>query len=50
MVEIQVRHYHKGYRTYITQGHKTTVIDGAFEKENADLKTSRYSTPYQYGT
>jgi len=50
MVEIHVHHDRDGYRTYITQGRKTIVIDGAFEDERNSVRTGKYSTNYLYGT
>jgi hypothetical protein len=50
MVEIRTHNGADGYRTYITQGRKTIVLDGQFGPERADTRTSRYCTPYLYGT
>ncbi len=49
MVDIHVYAGSKGYRTYITRGHKTTVIDGLFENPYKGTRTTRFVTSYMYG-
>lgn len=38
------------YRTYISYGHRTSVIDGNFTGDDGAVRTTRPANPYMYGT
>jgi len=50
MVEIHVHQDRDGCRSYIMQGRKVTVIDGFFQDDRKDIKTTRPINPYLFGT
>ncbi|HSW37791.1 MAG TPA: hypothetical protein VLG37_05520 [Candidatus Saccharimonadales bacterium] len=50
MVEIHVHKAPDGWRSYIVQGRKMTVVDGLFDSKDEALSGSQSATEYLFGT